>query len=118
MRRGAAGALRRELAEEAGLVVATDPPHVWHQQVAPGHASGYDGVINDYFLVRTASFHPRGAMSEAELAAENLTGFRWWQLPDIKAYSGPELFSPRDLATPLAALLTDALPIRPVPLGL
>ncbi|MFF2923566.1 NUDIX domain-containing protein [Streptomyces celluloflavus] len=33
-------ALRRELWEEVGLPVRTDPPHVWHQEVvAPGHAS-------------------------------------------------------------------------------
>ena len=52
-------ALRRELHEEVGLAVGTDPPHVWHQQVvAPGHAAGYDGVVNDYFLVRTVSFIP------------------------------------------------------------
>lgn len=71
MRRDAPRALRRELDEEVGLAVDTDPPHVWHQQVvAPGHATGYDGVVNDYFLVRTASFRPRGAMSDDELAAE------------------------------------------------
>jgi 8-oxo-dGTP diphosphatase len=36
-------------------------------------------VVNDYFLVRTASFIPRGAMSGDELAAENIDGFRWWR---------------------------------------
>jgi ADP-ribose pyrophosphatase YjhB (NUDIX family) len=47
-------ALRRELHEETGVVIDADPPHVWHQEVAaPGHADGYDGVVNDYFLVRT-----------------------------------------------------------------
>ncbi|GAA1301391.1 DNA mismatch repair protein MutT [Planotetraspora silvatica] len=112
-------ALRRELHEEIGLAVATDPPHVWHQQVtAPGHAPGYDGVVNDYFLVRTSSFNPRGAMSDDELAIENINGFRWWGLQDIADYRGSELFSPRDLATPLAALITSGLPTRPVPLGL
>src|SRR3954471_5385075 len=49
-------ALRRELPEEVGLVLGTDPPHVWHQRViAPGHAPGHDGVVNDFFVVRTAS---------------------------------------------------------------
>ena len=77
-------ALRRELHEEVGLAVGTDPPHVWHQQVvAPGHAAGYDGVVNDYFLVRTVSFIPCGALSGEELAAENIDGFRWWRLRDI-----------------------------------
>ncbi|MFE7357362.1 NUDIX hydrolase [Streptomyces sp. NPDC057543] len=115
----ALAALRRELHEEVGLKVDTDPPHVWHQQVvAPGHAAGYDGVVNDYFLVRTTSFHPRGAMSDDELAAENIDGFRWWQLRDIADYRGSELFSPRDLASPLAALIAGGVPGRPVSLGL
>jgi hypothetical protein len=67
---------------------------------------------NDYFLVRTPSFQPRGAMSDDELAAENIVGFRWWLLRD-----GPELFSPRNLATPLAALIAGGVPDIPVPLG-
>ena len=53
-------ALRRELLEEVGLALSDDPPHVWHQEVVePGHAQGYDGVINDYFLIRAAAFPPR-----------------------------------------------------------
>jgi hypothetical protein len=55
-------ALRRELHEETGLVIDADPPHVWHQEVgAPRHADGYDGLVNDYFLVRTTRFDPPGA---------------------------------------------------------
>jgi 8-oxo-dGTP diphosphatase len=77
-----------------------------------------DGVINDYFLVRTASFGPRGTMSDDELATENIDGFRWWSLPEIAGYRGPELFSPRDLATPLTTLIADGVPAGPVPLGL
>jgi 8-oxo-dGTP pyrophosphatase MutT (NUDIX family) len=62
-------ALRRELHEETGLVIDADPPHVWHQEVtAPGQADGYDGEVNDYFLVRTPGFDPRGALSDDELA--------------------------------------------------
>jgi 8-oxo-dGTP pyrophosphatase MutT (NUDIX family) len=57
-------ALRRELAEEIGLTVTGEPPHVWHQRVvAPGHAAGYDGIINDYFLIRTPHFSPSGSLS-------------------------------------------------------
>lgn len=112
-------ALRRELHEEVGLAIDTDPPHVWHRQViAPGHAPGYDGVVHDYFLIRTESFHPRGAMSDEELAAENIDGFRWWRLPDIADYRGSDLFAPRNLATPLAALIAGEVPGTPVSLGL
>jgi 8-oxo-dGTP diphosphatase len=112
-------ALRRELLEEVGLAVGTEPPHVWHQHVVGAeHVAGHDGVVNDYFLVRTASFHPRGAMSDDELAAEYIDGFRWWHLSDIAGYRGSDLFSPRDLATPLAALIADGVPATPVSLGL
>ncbi|HET7802257.1 MAG TPA: NUDIX domain-containing protein [Humibacillus xanthopallidus] len=112
-------ALRRELHEETGLVIDADPPHVWHQEVVQaGHADGYDGVVNDYFLVRTPRFDPRGALSDDELAAEHISAMRWWQHADIAAYDGPDLFSPRDLATPLAALLAGDVPYAPVALGL
>lgn len=78
---------------------------------------GYDGVVNDYFLVRVASF-PRGAMSDDELAAENIVGFRWWRLSDMADHCGPDVFSPRDPAVPSAALITGGVPAGPVPLGL
>ncbi len=96
-----------------------DPPHVWHQEVAaPGHADGYDGVVNDYFLVRTTRFDPRGALSDDDLAAEQISGMRWWRHGDIAEYGGTDLFSPRDIATPLAALIAGDIPGTPVMLGL
>ncbi|MFQ6173047.1 NUDIX domain-containing protein [Oryzobacter sp. R7] len=112
-------ALRRELHEETGLVLDTDPPHVWHQVVAtPGHADGHDGIVNDYFLVRTRHFEPRGALSGDAIAAEHISGMRWWRREEVAGYHGPDLFSPRDLATPLAPLLGGDVPDTPVLLGL
>lgn len=112
-------ALRRELLEETGLTIHTDPPHVWHQEaIGPDYAPGHKGVINDYFLIHTPSFTPQGTMSEEELAAENITAFHWWRLPDIADYQGTDLFSPRDLASPLAALITAGPAAKPVRLGL
>ena len=111
-------ALRRELHEETGLVLDADPPHVWHQEVvAPSQVDGYDGVVNDYFLVRTARFAPRGALTDDDLAAELISELRWWRCEDIAAYDGPDVFSPRDLVTPLAALIAGDLPARPLMLG-
>jgi ADP-ribose pyrophosphatase YjhB (NUDIX family) len=113
-------ALRRELREETGLAVTADPPHVWHQEVAAAdHAPGSDGIINDYFLIRATHFQPRGELTDDQLAAqENLAAFRWWHLSEIAGYTGSELFSPRDLTTPLTALLTTGTPDQPFQLGL
>ena len=85
---------------------------------ALSHVDGYDGVVNDYFLVRTTRFDPRGALSDEDLAAEHITGMRWWRHGDIADYGGTDLFSPRDIATPLAALIAGHLPATPVMLGL
>ncbi|MEU7041621.1 NUDIX domain-containing protein [Streptomyces varsoviensis] len=115
-------ALCRELREETGLVLdgtRPRPPHVWHREVvAADYVPGYDGAIHDYFLVRTTNFQPHGALSSAELAAENIAGFRWWPLAEIIAYRGPDLFGPRELGSLLADLLRDGVPDRPVALGL
>ncbi|ADB31509.1 NUDIX hydrolase [Kribbella flavida DSM 17836] len=112
-------ALTRELAEEIGLEAPADAPLVWHQEVvADGHAKGYDGVTNDYFLVRVDSHHPAGSLSTAELAAENVHGHRWWTPAELQAYDGPAYFSPRALPALLADLLTSGPPASPHLLGL
>ena len=112
-------ALRRELQEEVGLEITGEPPHVWHQEVVrAGHADGYDGVINDYFLIRTAAFTPRGTMTDSQLAAENVTGFRWWSHAELTCYQGTDLFGPRGLAAGLAALLAAGPAAVPVRFGL
>ena len=112
-------ALRRELREETGLAFTADPPHVWHQEVvAADRVPGFDGIINDYFLIRTNHFEPRGELTDDQLAAEFVAAFRWWRLSEIAGYTGPDLFSPRDLSTPLTTLLTTGTPNQPVQLGL
>jgi 8-oxo-dGTP diphosphatase len=111
--------LRRELLEEVGLELVGEPPLVWHQEVIGAeYLDGYDGVINDFFLVRTTAFTPRGAMTDEELAAENVTAWRWWTLAEIAGYRGSDLFGPRDLARLLGGLVEEGLPGLPIQLGL
>jgi hypothetical protein len=38
--------------------------------------------------------------------------------PEVTGYNGPDLFSPRDLATPLTDLLTSGIPPEPITLPL
>ena len=121
-------ALRRELFEEVGLTLETECHHVWHQEVvpaqhamgldddyfvrwwrnwmaAPYHAAGYDGVINDFYLVRTSAFEPRVTLSDDQRTAADLTELRWWPLDEITAYVGNVAFAPRFLAPLLNNLL-------------
>ncbi|MEV5966845.1 GNAT family N-acetyltransferase [Kribbella sp. NPDC051952] len=109
--------LRRELREEIGLEVVGEPAHLWHQEVvAEGHAAGYDGVLNDYFLVRVDDFTPAAELTEAELQAENVHGHAWWTLAELEAREGR--FAPRSLPTLLRKLLETGPPTTPTQLGL
>ena len=111
--------LRRELREEVGLVVEEDPPLVWRQVVrSRGLSAGYDGIANEYFLLRTSSFNPRGALSDAELTREHLEEMRWWSIADLGSYRGTDLFSPRDLKQRFSTLLHDGVPDEPTNLTL
>lgn len=109
--------LRRELAEEVGIELTEVPPKVWrHEFVAPGHADGYDGLVNHYFLLRTERFTPRGGFTDEELAAEGVTGFAWWPLEEVVSYDGPDRFSPRAFGVHLVDLLRDGVPEAPLDL--
>jgi len=79
-------ALERELDEDIGLALVDEPPHVGHRRVvAEGHAEGYDGVINDYYLTKTDNFTPSGSLGAEVLRTENITRFQWWSLGEIQA---------------------------------
>ena len=113
-------ALGRELAEEVGLVLGGRAP----ARVAPdlhrrrATRKGYDGILNDYYLVHTTAFEPQGTLSAEQLAAEHVFGLRWWTLDELAAYDGEAVFSPRALPALLDGLLRDGAPSAPLALGL
>ncbi|MGH3712782.1 MAG: NUDIX domain-containing protein [Micromonosporaceae bacterium] len=112
-------ALRRELREEVGFGLATPAPHVWHERVvAAGHLAGYDGVVNDYFLVRTAGFVPRGSLDDEALRAEGIREFRWWCREELLRHDGAARFAPRALPALLDELLRMGPAAGPRALGL
>jgi 8-oxo-dGTP pyrophosphatase MutT (NUDIX family) len=113
--------LRRELREEVGLDLPDgDLPHVWHRTViTPLAAPGFDGIVEDYFWLRTDAFEPRGDLTDEQLAAENMGELRWWSAADLVA--GVDLgehYSPRYLPTLFQDLLVSGPPTTPIDLGL
>lgn len=118
-------ALRRELDEEVGLdldatALAYGPPaHVWHRTlIAPGVADGWDGQVDDYWLLRCDAFEPRGSFTDEHLAAEGMTDLRWWTAAELRAAAtSGTVFAPRDLPALLATLLRDGAPAVPVRLS-
>jgi 8-oxo-dGTP diphosphatase len=112
-------ALARELDEEVGLPMPDAPVHVWHQRVeSPDVVDGYDGIVNDYYLITTNRFVPCGSLDRAALARELVGHFEWWSVPRLLAHRGDAVFSPRDLPALLSALVADGPPATPTPLGL
>ncbi len=114
-------ALRRELLEEVGMVLDGDPPHVWRRRVVVADVvDGYEGVVEDHYLIRCEPFEPRGHLTDEELQAENVVAFRWWTIEEIRAATQAKAayFSPRYLGDLLDDLLRTGPPAAPLDLGL
>lgn len=107
--------LRRELLEEVGLSEFPDPPQLWHEEhVAEGHAPGYDGVLNDYFLIRTNAFDPAGTLTPEALRAENLHAVHWWTPDELATHKAR--FAPANLPALLHQALHTDPPTTPLTL--
>ncbi|HQA29858.1 MAG TPA: NUDIX domain-containing protein [Propioniciclava tarda] len=106
-------ALRRELAEEVGLVDPDIGPALW-SKVDVWSFGDWDGQVDTCHLVRTPAFEPHPDLSRDELAAEFVTGMRWWTPTELAA--SDVMTSPRSLRDQLRRLLTDGVPAVPVEL--
>lgn len=108
-------ALRRELAEEVGLHDPAIGPLIWTRTHVAPMATGHDGQRESYYLVHTASFDPRPALTTAQLRAENVAGLAWWTVDELAAADG--VFAPRRLPELVATLVAAGPPPEAVDTG-
>jgi 8-oxo-dGTP diphosphatase len=107
------GAVRRELAEEAGLDECELGPLVWTRtHVVPRGGGLWDGQTERYYLVRTPAFEPAPRLSWEELRAEAMTAIRWWDLDELEATD--VRFAPRRLPALVRELLSQGPPAEPL----
>jgi 8-oxo-dGTP pyrophosphatase MutT (NUDIX family) len=109
-------AIRRELAEEAGLEGFALGPLVWtrthHVPLAGGR---WDGQRERYYLVRTQSFEPAPRLSWEQLREEGMTAVRWWSPDELE--TADALFAPRRLPLLVRELILHGAPAEPVDVG-
>jgi ADP-ribose pyrophosphatase YjhB (NUDIX family) len=108
-------AIRRELAEEAGLDGGELGPEIWTRTHVWDDGIHWDGQTERYFLVRTPAFEPMPRHTWEQLNAEWVTDVRWWTIDEIAA--SDEAFAPTCLALLLRELLRDGPPAEPVDVG-
>ena len=103
-------ALARELAEEVGLRGFELGPLIWTREQWLVNPKRWGGQRERHYLVRTERFEPAPAFSSAELAAEGVTGARWFTLDELASVTT----GPRQLPGLVRELLENGPP--PVPL--
>jgi len=109
-------ALRRELAEEAGLEGFELGPLVWTRtHRVPLGEGRWDGQAERYYLVPTPAFEPAPRLSWEELRREGMTGIRWWEQGELEAATA--VFAPRRLQLLVRELLLHGAPPEPVDVG-
>jgi double-stranded uracil-DNA glycosylase len=104
--------LRRELAEEAGLVDFEVGPEIWHRE----HTFAWAGRIlhqqERIHLVRVEVHEPA---PRVDLAAEGVANLRWWTLDEVDRTS--EVLVPARLNEVMRDVLRDGPPREPLDVG-
>jgi ADP-ribose pyrophosphatase YjhB (NUDIX family) len=107
-------ALRRELAEEAGVEGFQLGPIVWTRRHLLEFGD-WDGQIERYYLVRAPGADPAPRLNWAQLNAEYMTAIRWWPLPELEA--AQDAFAPRRLPALVRELILHGTPTTPIDTG-
>lgn len=107
-------ALRRELAEEAGLESFELGPLVWTRRHEL-ESGDWAGQVERYYLVRTPSFEPSPRLGWDVLNAEYLTAIRWWTVGELEAADAE--FAPRRLPLLVRELILHGPPAEPLDAG-
>jgi TDG/mug DNA glycosylase family protein len=106
--------LRRELAEEAGLMEFEPGPEIWTRE----HTFAWAGRIyrqrERYYLVRIDQHEPEPTI---DIAAEHVYDIRWWTLAELDA-AEPRHLVPRSLAQRLREILEQGPPPAPIDVGI
>jgi double-stranded uracil-DNA glycosylase len=105
-------ALRRELAEEIGLVEFELGPELWTRE----HTFAWDARIlrqrERVWLVRVSEHEPKPSI---DLTEEHVAEIRWWTLGELEATS--EELAPKRLPELLRGLQANGPPRKPVDAG-
>lgn len=109
-------ALRREMAEELGLVDVEIGPHIWTRlHIVPFLDGSHDGQRDRIYLVRTELFEPAPHLTWEQLNAERVHELRWWHLDQLTTDAGR--FAPRLLPELITELVTAGPPAEPFDTG-
>jgi TDG/mug DNA glycosylase family protein len=105
-------ALRRELAEEAGLDDFDVGPEIWHRT----HTFAWGGrILRQHERIRLVRIGAHEPAPRVDLAAEGVASLRWWTLAELESTSA-ELV-PKRLAGVMRNLLEHGPPAEPIDVG-
>jgi ADP-ribose pyrophosphatase YjhB (NUDIX family) len=108
-------ALRRELAEEVGLVDVDFVGPIWHRTHMFRDPVRFDGQAERIYFVRSAAFDPQPHMTWDELRAEGMVDLRWWTIPELVATV--ETLVPARLAALMGDLVAGSVPTVAIDVG-
>ncbi len=109
--------LRRELAEELGLVDFEIGPHIWSREHVIPMVTGHDGQRDTIHLVRVDRFDPSPQIGWARMRAEFVHELRWWTIDEIVDAGDAIRFAPGRLGQLLVDLGHHGPPTTPIDTG-